>query len=61
MKVGNSFQNSQLEAIHRFYDRLLERNGKKVSMAEAIITWFAEGHAEKFREEYIKQQLMLLH
>lgn len=61
MKAANNFQNSQLEAINKFYNRLIEQDGKEISMTEAIITWFAEGHAEQFRDEYIRKQLMKLH
>jgi len=61
MKAANNFQNSQLEAINKFYNRLIEQDGKEVSMTEAIITWFAEGYAEQFRDEYLRKHLMKLH
>jgi hypothetical protein len=60
MKTGNHFQSSQLEAIHKFY-RLLKRGGENITMTEAIITWFADGHAEKFREEYLRKQVAVMH
>lgn len=61
MKAANNFQNSQLEAINKFYNRLIEQVGKQISMTEAIIAWFAEGYAEQFRDEYLRKQLMKLH
>lgn len=60
MKAGNHYHNSQVEAINRFY-RVLKRGGKKITITEAIITWFTDGHAEKFREDYLKKQIALIH
>lgn len=61
MQPLNNYQNSQLDAIQKFYYKLLERGEKSVSLAEAIIAWFAEGHAEAFREEYLRKQLAMTH
>jgi hypothetical protein len=60
MKAGDQYQNSQLEAIHNFY-RLIRRGEEKITMTGAIITWFSDGHAEKFREEYLRKQIAVLH
>jgi len=61
MQPLNNYQSSQLDAIQKFYYKLLERGEKSVSMAEAIIAWFSEGHAEEFREEYLRRQLAMMH
>lgn len=57
MKSGKSFQNYQLEAIQNFYRKLQSRVEERITLKDAIIEWFANGHAEKFREEYLKHQM----
>ncbi|MGH1362285.1 MAG: hypothetical protein ACRBF0_01935 [Calditrichia bacterium] len=54
MDLGNSFYHSQLEAIQEYYDSLSDEEQQAISLTEAIITWFTEGHAEKFRQEYLR-------
>lgn len=60
MELGKNFYSSQLEAIQKFYSVLLEEGQRKISMTEAIISWFTEGHAEAFREEYLKSQTAMV-
>lgn len=55
MNNGNSFYNSQLDAIRKFYYRLQNRVEDNITLNDAIIAWFANGYAEKFREEYLNQ------
>jgi len=50
MKSGKSFQNYQLEAIQ-------SRVEEQITLKDAIIEWFANGHAERFREEYLKHEM----
>ncbi|HQV30253.1 MAG TPA: hypothetical protein PKV71_00170 [Calditrichia bacterium] len=54
MDFGNKYYSSQLEAIQDYYHHLMEEDGKEISLTEAIINWFTEGHAEAFREEYLR-------
>jgi len=55
MNRGNSFYNSQLDAIRKFYNRLQNRVEDNITLSDAVIAWFANGHAEKFREEYLNK------
>ncbi|NOX37368.1 MAG: hypothetical protein GXO78_07520 [Calditrichaeota bacterium] len=57
----HSFYESQLEAIHRFYQHLLKQGETEITLKEAIIAWFTSGHAERFRKEYMKKQNALVH
>jgi hypothetical protein len=55
MNRGNSFYNSQLDAIRKFYNRLQNRVEDNITLNDAVIAWFANGYAEKFREEYLNK------
>lgn len=55
MKKGNDFYNSQLNEIKKLYRSLQNRVEEKITMKDAVITWFANGYAERFREEYLNQ------
>ena len=55
MTRGNSFYNSQLDAIRKFYNRLQNRVEDNITLNDAVVAWFANGYAEKFREEYLSQ------
>ena len=56
MEFGNNFYDSQLEAIQDYYNDRLTEGGNPISLTEAIINWFADGHAEQFRQDYLKEQ-----
>ena len=60
MNRGNSFYNSQLDAIRKFYNRLQNRVEDNITLNDAVIAWFANGYAEKFREEYLNQHQMAI-
>jgi hypothetical protein len=60
MNRGNSFYNSQLDAIRKFYNRLQNRVEDNITLNDAVIAWFANGYAEKFREEYLNQHQMVI-
>lgn len=55
MNRGNSFYNSQLDAIRKFYNRLQNRVEDNITLNDAVVAWFANGYAEKFREEYLNK------
>lgn len=54
----HKYHESQLDAIEDYYSTLNTYNAQysedPVSMEAAIIQWFTEGHAENFREAYLK-------
>ena len=54
IQTKDEFYYSQLEAIQNFYNMLRETDKVDVSLTEAIITWFTDGYAEEFREDYIR-------
>ena len=56
MEFGNNFYDSQLEAIQDYYNDRLTDEGNPISLTEAIINWFTDGHAERFRQDYLKEQ-----
>lgn len=55
MEMVNNYYHSQLEAIQNYYHHLQEKDGQRVSMTEAIINWFTDGHAEQFRQDYLRK------
>lgn len=61
MNRGNSFYNSQLDAIRKFYNRLQNRVEDNITLNDAVVAWFANGYAEKFREEYLNQHQIVIH
>ncbi|MCB0290972.1 MAG: hypothetical protein KDH97_12015 [Calditrichaeota bacterium] len=52
------YHESQLDAIEDYYSTLNEYGAQyaetPVSMEDAIIQWFTDGHAENFRDTYLK-------
>ena len=56
MKAMNRYYQEQLKAIHNLYNDLSRRSKQKLSLEQVVLTWFAEGYAEKFREAYFKKQ-----
>lgn len=60
MEFGNDYFDSQLEEIQKLYNRLSDKEREKITVRDAIISWFAEGHAERFREEFLKKQSVAL-
>ncbi len=58
MKSGNGFYQKQLEAIHNFYNELKKKQNE-LSITDVIVAWFAEGYAERFRDEYLKKHSVL--
>ncbi len=58
MQTTDKYYNSQLEAIQDFYKSLQQEEHPEVSLSEAIITWFANGYAEKFRQEYLNSHAL---
>ncbi len=55
MERQPSFYSLQIQAIQNFYNQLIARNQHPLTMTEAILRWFTEGYAEKFREEYLRK------
>ncbi len=55
MNQNSDFQRRQLDAIQNYYLMMKHRMKKNISLTDAIISWFTEGYAEKFREEYFRQ------
>jgi len=55
MERQQSFYALQIEAIQNFYTNLMSRSKQPLSITDAILRWFTEGYAEKFREEYLKK------
>ncbi|RMG67882.1 MAG: hypothetical protein D6715_03725 [Calditrichaeota bacterium] len=58
--VQKPFNEAQLEAIKQFYQSLKQSNQEEISMTEAILAWFTEGYAEKFREQYLSANVAVL-
>jgi hypothetical protein len=54
MKGISDFQQKHLEAIHVFYKALKNNRRENLALSDVIISWFTEGHAEKFRQDYLK-------
>ncbi|RMF58847.1 MAG: hypothetical protein D6748_07700 [Calditrichaeota bacterium] len=50
---------SQLEAIQKLYQKLSENGSDQVTIQDAIITWFSDGYAETFRNEYLKNNTLV--
>lgn len=54
----HKYHESQLDAIEDYYSTLNAYGAQyaddPVSMETAIIQWFTDGHAETFREAYLK-------
>lgn len=61
MDWHKDFQESQLEAIQKFYHQLQQRSPEKVSLKDAVILWFTSEHAEKFRQSYLKNHAVPTH
>lgn len=59
MNKVNDFQKKQLDAIQAFYVDVKTRTKKNISMTDAIISWFTEGYAEKFRDDYLRNHIMV--
>jgi hypothetical protein len=53
MKQHDSYYYSQLDEIKKFYNKMQNRVEEKITLKDAVIAWFANGYAEKFREEYL--------
>ncbi len=56
MKEQNDYQKQHYQAIQGFYQEVNRKMDKGCSMKDVIISWFTDGYAEKFRQEYIKKQ-----
>ena len=59
MELKEQYYHSQLEAIQDFYKSLRSEETKNVSLTDAIITWFTDGHAEEFRQAFLKNNTLL--
>lgn len=53
MEALQDYNTAQMEAIEDYYNTINEYDEAGITMEEAIVNWFAEGFAEKFREEYL--------
>lgn len=60
MAHANDFSQKQLNALHLYYKTLRKKHEQKISLHDAVIAWFTDGHAEKFREEYLKNDAVLI-
>ncbi len=60
MEWNKHYTNSQLEAIQSYYNKMNKKDEDQLSLTDAIISWFTDGPAEKFREEYLKKQSMVM-
>ena len=49
-----NYYESQLAAIEELYRKLAQTSEKHPSMQEVIVSWFTEGYAEKFREDFFQ-------
>ncbi len=59
MSRTSDFQKRQLNAIQNYYLMMRNKMKKDVTLTDAIISWFTEGYAEKFREEYFRQHTLV--
>ena len=55
MNKGNQYYDSQLEAIRNYYEKLSKNKNEKITIKEAVVEWFVNGHAEKFRKEFLSE------
>ncbi|MFQ5582871.1 MAG: hypothetical protein ACE5GL_00355 [Calditrichia bacterium] len=55
MKHNNQFYESQLEAIKNYYEKLSREKNQPISLKQAVLEWFINGHAEKFRKEFLNK------
>lgn len=55
MKGYHNYQKQQIEAIHTYFNKVKKKTKDNPSMTDVVISWFTEGHAEKFRNEYLKR------
>ncbi len=53
-----NYYESQLAAIEELYRKLAQTSEKHPSMQEVIVSWFTEGYAEKFREDFFQTETM---
>ena len=60
MAQYNDFNQKQLNAIHLYYSTISKKIDQKISLHDIVISWLTEGHAEKFREEYLKNNSILV-
>lgn len=59
MKINSNYEQRHLEAIHSYYYKLKEKNQLQITMKDVVLSWFAEGYAEQFRDEYLKNHQVM--
>jgi hypothetical protein len=60
MSKNIDYQQKHLDAIYSYYHTLCIKEKQKISLRESVISWLTDGHAEKFREEYLKNHSVLV-
>ncbi len=60
MAETNDYQQKQINAIHLYYNHIRKKHDDNITLKEVVISWFTEGHAEKFREDYLKNNSILI-
>lgn len=60
MNLKDHYHNIQLEAIEVLYQALRNKEDESISLSDAVVTWFTDGYAEKFREEFLKKEASLV-
>ncbi len=55
MNLNKDYNDAQLEAIEDYYQTISDYDQEELTLEEAIINWFVDGHAEKFREDFLSE------
>ncbi len=55
MNTFTVYQKKQLEALQSYYLEQKQARKESYELTDAIISWFTDGHAEKFREDYLRE------
>ncbi|GAB4380261.1 MAG: hypothetical protein Kow0042_30220 [Calditrichia bacterium] len=55
MRYIPDYQEKYLDALHNYFYKLKKERKDDVSMSDAVISWLTDGHAERFRNEYLKK------
>lgn len=56
MQKDYGYFESQVDAIRQYYENLINTEKEPVSLKDVVVDWFTNGHAEKFRKEFLNKK-----
>ena len=56
MHKDYGYYESQVDAIREYYQQVKTIKEEPVSLKDVVLDWFANGHAEKFRKEFLSKK-----